>query len=285
MSSLRLTGINIKATYYKEIIETKPKFAWLEIHSENYFAEGGPALYYLEMIRKEYPISLHGVGLSLGSLDELNWSHLKKLKELKSRIHPCLISDHLSWSSLNGQYFHDLLPLVYTEEALAHIVTRIKTVQDYLQTQILIENISHYVQSSHSTMTEWDFLTETAIQSGCGILLDINNIYVNSRHFNFSPLDYLSTIPKNLVQEIHLAGFSELTIDDKEILIDTHNQPIDMAVWELYRQAIMRLGTKPTIIEWDNHLPSLNILYQEAQHAEKIMRETYVATKLANGVC
>jgi uncharacterized protein (UPF0276 family) len=188
-------------------------------------------------------------------------------------------------SSLNSQYLHDLLPLIYTEEALTHIVTRIKMVQDYLQTQILIENISHYVQSSDSTMTEWDFLTETAVQSGCGILLDINNIYVNSRHFNFNPFDYLSAIPKEFVQEIHLAGFSEKMIGEKKILIDTHDHPVDTNVWELYRQAIMQLGTKPTIIEWDNHLPSLNRLYQEAEQAEKIMRESYVAAKLANRVC
>lgn len=280
-SSLLLTGIGLRAPHYTEFLEKRPGVAWLEVHSENYFAEGGKALHILERARRDYPISLHGVGLSLGSVDELNWPHLKKLRDLIAYIDPCLISEHLSWSSVDGQYLHDLLPLPYTEEALNHLVNRIQEVQDYLNRQILIENISSYVRYPHSTMLEQDFLREVALQSGCGILLDINNIYVSATNLGFSPYAYLTGIPANLVQEIHLAGFTTTTIQDKEVLIDSHNRPVVPAVWDLYKQAIQQLGRKPTIIEWDTDLPTLDTLCLEAYRAEKIMRETHHdATKL-----
>lgn len=279
-SKLLLTGIGLRAPHYSEFLEKRPGVAWVEVHSENYFGEGGRPLYTLEKIRKDYPVSLHSVSLSLGSADELNWQHLKKLRDLANKIDACLISDHLSWSSIDGQYLHDLLPLPYTEEALAHLVTRIKQVQDYLNKQILIENISSYVNVSTSTIPEWEFLNEVGKQSGCGILLDINNIYVNATNLDFNPETYLSSISPELVQEIHLAGFTTRIIDEKEVLIDSHSKPVVPAVWDLYRQAIKHLGTKPTIIEWDADLPALETLYLEAYRAEQILRETYAATKL-----
>lgn len=279
-SALKLTGIGLRTPHYSEFIERHPEVAWLEVHSENYFGEGGKPLRVLETIRRDYPISLHGVGLSLGSADELNWQHLKKLRDLATRIDPCLVSDHLSWSSIDGQYLHDLIPVPYTEEALLHITSRIEQAQDYLNRQILIENVSSYIQYESSTMAEYDFLKAVATKSGCGILLDINNIYVSTSNLDIDPDAYLKAMPANLVQEIHLAGFTTSIINDKEVLIDSHNRPIVPAVWDLYRKAIQHLGPKPTIIEWDKDIPALETLCLEAYRAEKIMRETYATTKL-----
>jgi len=207
-SSLLLTGIGLRPPHYADVLEKQPGVAWFEVHSENYFGEGGHALQVLEKIRAHYPISLHGVSLSLGSADELNWQHLKKLKELAMRVDPCLISDHLSWSSIDGQYLPDLLPLPYTEETLEHVVERIQQTQEYLGRQILIENISSYVRYEQSTMSEAEFLQEAAKKSGCGILLDITNVYITAMNFNLDPYAYLAMLSPALVQEIHLAGFS-----------------------------------------------------------------------------
>lgn len=280
-SPLLLTGIGLRTPHYTEFLEKRPRVAWLEVHSENYFAEGGKALHVLEQLKDQYPISLHGVGLSIGSTDELNWQHLKKWRELNSRIEPCLVSDHLAWSSIDGRYLHDLLPLPYTEEALTHVVDRIKQVQDYLQRQILIENIASYITYPHSTIPEWEFLSALAEQSGCGILLDVTNVYVSATNLNFNPYHFISALSGEDVQELHLAGFDTTMIEEKEILIDSHHQAIFPAVWDLYRHTIKHLGTKPTIIEWDTDLPSLDTLYLEAYRAEQMMRETYVTTKRA----
>lgn len=278
-SFLQLTGIGLRAPHYAEFIDKQPKVAWIEVHSENYFAEGGIPLHTLEIARQQYPISLHGVGLSLGSTDDLNWHHLKQLRDLILRINPCLVSDHLSWSSINGQYLHDLLPLPYTQESLEHLISRVGQIQDYLNRQILIENISSYIQFDSSDIPEPEFLNTLAERSGCGLLLDINNLYVNATNFSYHPQKYLAAITSKYVQEIHLAGFTTSIIQDKEILIDTHNRPIVPAVWELYRQAIQILGRKPTIIEWDSDLPSLDTLFLEAFRAETILKETHVSTK------
>ena len=229
---LLLTGIGLRTPHQMELMNTKPGVAWLEVHSENYLDDNDNQLNLLEEIKEDYPVSLHGVSLSIGSADELNWQYLRKLKNLINRIDPCLVSDHLCWSSIDGRYLHDLLPLPYTEETLNHVVTRIQQVQDYLQRQILIENISSYVSFGESTLTEWDFLRETAVQSGCGILLDVNNVYVSANNKNFDPLTYLAAIPSHLVQEIHLAGFSSTTINGKEILIDSHDHHVMPAVWD-----------------------------------------------------
>jgi uncharacterized protein (UPF0276 family) len=279
-SALLLTGIGLRKPHYSQLLDKLPPVAWLEVHSENFFGDGGKSLYTLEKIRQHYPISLHGVSLSLGSADELNWQHAKQLRDLITRIDPCLISDHLSWSSIHGHYLHDLLPLPYTEETIDHVVVRIQQIQEYLNRQILIENISSYVRFNHSILTESEFLVTVAKRAGCGILLDINNIYVNAMNNNDDPTKYLASIPVNLVQEIHLAGFTTTVINEKEMLIDTHNRPVVPAVWDLYRKAIQHLGRKPTMIEWDSDLPTLETLYLEAYRAEKIMRETnYVTTK------
>ncbi len=266
------TGVGLRSEHYQDILATLPKVGWLEIHPENYFGEGGKPLYYLQKIREHYPISFHGVGLSLGSCDELNQHHLKKLAHLIDRFDPILISEHLSWSSFGGNYLHDLVPLPYTTETLDHLCARINQVQDLLQKQILLENISSYLEYEHSSYCESEFLTQIVRRTGCGILLDINNLYVNSKNHGWDVENYLANIPKDSVQEIHLAGFTENDYGDGTILIDTHNQPVAEPVWELYKRAITHLGRIPTLIEWDKDLPELAILLEEAKKADAILK-------------
>ena len=264
-------GIGLRAEHYRDVLETRPKVGWLEAHPENYFGDGGRPLYYLEHARAHYPLSLHGVGLSLGSTDPLNTDHLAKLKALIARFEPALVSEHLSWGSIGGRYLNDLLPLPFTEEALKHVVERISQVQDYLGRQILIENVSSYLEYEDSTLSEAAFVTEAARQSGAGILLDVNNIYVNATNHGFDAPAYLRAIPRELVQEIHLAGFTVNEFEDGRIIIDSHNQLVADEVWALYRRAIQRIGPRPTLIEWDTDLPSLDVLVSEARTADLIL--------------
>lgn len=255
------------------MLATRPPVGWLEVHSENYFGAGGKPLRYLEQIRAYYPLSLHGVGLSLGSTDELMSRHLDRLKALIQRFEPALVSEHLSWSSVGGRYLNDLLPLPYTEEALAHLATQVRQAQDYCGRQILIENISSYLRYTESTLSEWEFIAALVERSGCGLLLDINNIYVNARNHGFDLSVYVNSIPPAAVQEIHLAGFTVNRFEEQELLIDTHDQRVCPAVWELYRQAARRFGPVPTLIEWDADLPALAVLVDEARRADAIVKE------------
>lgn len=280
MKSLRLTGIGLHIPQMEEFIAKKPNVAWVEVPTENYFAEGGKSIFLLQQTRRDYPVSLHGMNLSLGSTDELNWHHLKQLRDLIKLIDPGLVSDHLAWSSLHGHYFHDLLPLPFTEETLNHVVNRIQQIQDYLKRQILIENIASYVKYNSANIPEDEFLIAIAKQSGCGILLDINNVYINASNLRYNPYVFLKSIPKELIQQFHLSGFSTTLINHQEWLVGTHDRPIVSAVWDLYRFAIEHLGCKPTIIEWDNNLPALDTLCLEAYRAEKILRETYATNDI-----
>lgn len=268
-------GIGLRAEHYDAVLEDRPPVGWLEVHSENYFGAGGKPLDYLERIRARYPLSLHGVGLSIGSTDPLDRQHLAKLKELIRRFEPALVSEHLSWSSVGGRYFNDLLPLPYTEEALDHMIARVVQVQDVLGRQILIENPSSYLQYVESAIPEWEFLVELAERTGCGVLLDVNNIYVSACNHGFDATTYLQAVPRHIVREIHLAGFTVNRVDDGEILIDTHNQPVWPPVWALYRQAVQRFGRIPTLIEWDTDLPELTVLVDEAYRADAILEETH----------
>ena len=264
-------GIGLRTPHYREVLDTQPDVAWFEVHSENFFADGGKPHEILEQVRTQYPISLHGVGLSLGSTDPLNRWHLNKLKGLIDRYEPGLVSEHLCWCSVDNRYVNDLLPLPYTQEALRHIVQRIEQVQEYLGRQILIENLSSYLQFSDSTIPEWEFVSAVATQSGCGILLDVNNIYVNARNHGFDPTAYLEAIPVAAVKEMHLAGHS----DEGDCLIDTHSKPVTEAVWQLYARAVARFGRVPTLIEWDLDIPPLPVLLNEASHAQQIMEARY----------
>jgi uncharacterized protein len=262
-------GIGLRAPHYRELLETLPPIGWLEVHSENYFGNGGQPLHYLERCCSHYPLSLHGVGLSLGSVDPLNATHLAKLKALIERFEPGLVSDHLCWGSVGGRYLNDLLPLPYTEEALAHISRRVSEAQDYLGRQMLVENVSSYLRYTHSTIPEWEFLRAVAERSGCGILLDVNNIYVSACNHGFDAAEYLNAIPIQPVQEIHLAGFDS----NGDCLIDTHGKPVYDDVWPLYAKAIERFGAVPTLIEWDTDIPALEVLLGEARKAQAIMEQ------------
>lgn len=269
-------GIGLRADHYDTVLETLPPVGWLEVHSENYFGAGGKPLDYLERIRAHYALSLHGVGLSIGSTDPLNQRHLAQLKGLIQRFEPTLVSEHLSWSSVGGRYLNDLLPLPYTEDALDHFSKRVVQVQDALGRQILIENPSSYLQYAASAIPEWEFLTVLAERSGCGVLLDVNNIYVSACNHGFDASAYLRTIPRHLVREIHLAGFTVNRFAGSEILIDTHSRPVDPAVWVLYRQAVARFGAIPALVEWDTDLPELAVLVAEAEYADAILEECHV---------
>jgi uncharacterized protein (UPF0276 family) len=261
-------GIGLRAPHHAQVLAEQPAVAWWEVHSENFFSAGGAPLEFLQRVRQSYPVSLHGVGLSLGAFD----AHLDKLATLVERIEPAAVSEHLCWSSAGGQHFNDLLPLPYTVEALQQAVSRISRVQDRLQRQILVENVSSYLQFVDSTMYEWDFLVAVAQRSGCGILLDINNIYVSASNHGFDAKTYIDAIPADLVGEIHLAGFERC--DD--FLIDTHGQPVHAPVWDLYAYALERLGPQPTLIEWDTDIPDLAVLQGEAAKAARLLRRAEV---------
>lgn len=268
-------GIGLRAPHYRDLLETRPNVGWLEVHSENYFGAGGAPWYYLERARALYPVSLHGVGLSLGSADPLNREHLRRLKRVVDRIEPGLVSEHLCWSSVAGRYLNDLLPLPYTEEAIAHVVPRVVATQEFLGRRILIENLSSYLQYEHSVIPEWEFLAAIAMRADCGILLDVNNVYVSSRNHGFDPVEYVNAVPAERVHEVHLAGHAVKTYEDGEILIDTHDGRIAEAVWDLYRKTIARLGARPTLIEWDSALPAIDVLVGEAAQAEQTLTQVY----------
>ena len=264
-------GIGLRAQHHDALLHDRPNVGWLEAHSENYFADGGAQIEYLLGLRRLYPLSLHGVGLSLGSVDPLNQDHLWRLKRLVHLAEPSLVSEHLSWGAVDGTYLNDLLPLPYTEEALQHVIARVVEVQDYLGRQILIENVSSYLQFASAQMTEWEFLQTLADRSGCGLLLDVNNVYVSSRNHGFDAHQYVAHIDPRHVREIHLAGHTVNRRGDFSILIDTHSCPVSDAVWELYAYTIERLGRVPTLIEWDTDIPALPVLVAEAQRADHFL--------------
>jgi uncharacterized protein len=264
-------GIGLRAPHYSDLQSRRfdPEHApqFFEVHSENFFGDGGQPLAYLDWFRARYPLSVHGVGLSLGGTDALDKRHLDKLKRLVDRFEPALISEHLCWVGVGGIYINDLLPIPYTRPSLAHVVSRIDQTQSFLKRPILIENVSSYLEFSASEIPEWAFLAEVAERAGCGILLDVNNIYVNSVNHGFDAQAYLAAIPVHVVKEIHLAGFQ----NTGEILIDTHGAPISEPVWALYASALTRFGAVPTLIEWDTDIPPLDNLIGEAAKARRLM--------------
>lgn len=254
-----------------ELQQARPDTGWLEVHSENYFGDGGPPIHYLLQIRRDYPVSLHGVGLSLGSSDPLNRDHLAHLNQLINKVEPGLVSEHLSWSSIDGVYFNDLLPLPYTEEALKQFCERVNQVQDNLRRRIIIENPSSYFSYRHSIIPEWEFLTEITLRTGAGLLLDVNNVFVSAFNLNFDPHRYLASIPGEQVAEIHLAGHCEKKFSDGILLIDDHASQVSEAVWDLYAYTLDLIGCKPTLIEWDSDLPTLEKLLSESTTAQKYL--------------
>jgi len=264
-------GIGLRGDHARELLHARPRLGFLEVHSENYFGAGGAPVDVLGLLREHYPLSMHGVGLSLGSTDPLDHKHLQQLARAIARFEPALVSEHLAWSSNNGRYLHDLAPLPYTEEALDHFCARVRQVQDFLGRRILVENVSSYLRYRHSTIPEWEFLAAVAQRCDCGILLDVNNIYVNAVNHGFDALTYLDAIPAGHVGEIHLAGFTERDTGAAPLLIDTHNRPVADAVWELFDRATELYGPVPALVEWDSDLPALDVLLDQAARAQDVL--------------
>ncbi len=279
----KLVGVGLRAPHFGYFCDHQPDTGWLEIHSENFFRPDGAPRETLRHLRERYPVSCHGVGLSLGSVDPVNRQHLNALVSLVNEVDPFLVSDHLSWSSVDGQYFNDLLPLPYTEEALEVFCRNVLVVQDALKRPILVENPSSYLSYSHSTINEWDFLVDVQKRTGCGLLLDLNNIYVSAFNHGFDAQEYLAAIDPATVGEIHLAGFTVKQLAQGEVWIDTHSMPVTDGVWALYRQWVethaAAHGGPPTLIEWDRDLPEPQVLLAEADKAKDILRETCAVTE------
>lgn len=261
-------GIGLRAPHYVEVVETRPAVGWFEIHAEN-FMGGGPPLHYLETVRRDWPISVHGVGLSLGSADGLDPTHLDRLAQLVAQIEPALVSEHLAWSVFSGTYLNDLLPLPYTDETLALVARHVDQVQQRLGRQILVENPTAYLRFVDTGRDEADFLAELAQRTGCGLLCDVNNIYVNCRNHGGDPRQWLAGLPAAAVGEIHLAGHCVNDADGIEILIDDHGSKVIDPVWALYEEAVTRFPQAPTLIEWDSNIPSLTTLVEEAEAADR----------------
>jgi len=259
-------GLGLRSEHYLDLIENRYPIDWLEILSENYMVAGGKPLYYLDKICERYPVVMHGVSLSIGSVDSLNENYLKNLKKLAQRVKPKWISDHLCWTGTQGINLHDLMPLPYTEEALTHLVTRIRQVQDFLGQRILLENVSSYLTYQHSTISEWEFLRAVAQEADCLILLDINNIHVSAHNHDFDPLIYLEAMPADRIQQIHLAGH----LNKGDYSIDTHDHEIIDSVWDLYAESVRRFGHISTMIERDDDIPPLTTLLTELQKARTI---------------
>lgn len=259
-------GLGLRPDHYETVLTTEPDIDWFEIISENYMVPGGKPLYYLEKFRERYPLVMHGVSMSLGSTDPLDWEYLGQLKRLADRVEPVWISDHLCWTGVNRTNMHDLLPLPYTEEALSHVADRLAQVQDYLQRRVLIENVSSYVTYRRSAMSEWEFLRTVAQEADSGILLDINNIYVSGFNHEFDPKEYVDNIPPERVYQFHLAGHA----NHGNYIVDTHSAPVIDPVWELYAHALKRFGRVSTMIERDDNIPPLEELLSEIGHARDI---------------
>jgi len=270
-------GVGLRPKHFGGYLESRPAVDWVEAISENFMRIGGRPLAVLEKVRRDVPIALHGVSLSIGSTDALNRQYLSELSELVARIEPAIVSDHLCWGSHGGRYVHDLLPMPFTEEALDHVVQRVQMVQDSLRRQILLENVSSYLTFNQSTMAEWDFLAELARRADCGILLDVNNIYVSARNHGFDPLDYLEAIPVDRVGQFHLAGHS----DHGDYLLDTHDHHVCDAVWSLYAEAVRRFGLVSTLIEWDENIPELDVLISESRLAQAVEMKSLGGSKPA----
>ncbi len=267
-------GLGLRTTHYEEILESQPRVDWFEALSENYMVRGGKPLYYLERIRADYPVVLHGVSLSIGSTDPLDLEYLRALKTLADRIEPAWVSDHLCWTGMARQNIHDLLPLPYTPEAVDHVASRIARVQDFLQRPILIENVSSYVTFNQSEMTEWEFINELAERTDCLLLLDVNNVYVSGFNHGFDPREFIDALPAQRIQQIHLAGHS----NRGSHIIDTHDAPIIDEVWKLYGYTIEALGPVATMIERDDHIPGLAMLVSELDQAREVAKDaTHIA--------
>ncbi len=262
-------GVGLRTQHYATVLDERPRVDWFEVISENFMVAGGNPRRVLRQVRERYPVVLHGVSLSIGSVDPLDPKYLDELASLAAETEPAWVSDHLCWSSVGGNFSHDLLPLPYTEEALAHVAARVRQVQDKLKRQILIENVSSYVTFTQSTLTEWQFLAELCQRADCGLLLDVNNVFVSAFNHGFDANEFIDGIPVGRVAQIHLAGHSDYGTH----LLDTHDHSVCDGVWALYRRAVERFGRVSTLVEWDDHIPPFAEVLAESRKAAAIERE------------
>ena len=266
-------GIGLRFQHHEVVLEARPDIAWMEVHTENYMG-GGTAIRCLESIRRDHPISLHGVGLSLGSAEGLDAAHIERIRKVAERIEPGLMSEHIAWSVAEATYLADLLPLPMTEESLGVVCRHVDQVQSAMRRRILVENPSTYLRYRHSTIPEWEFMAAVAARTGCGILCDVNNIYVSARNHDWDPSSYLAHLPAAAIGEIHLAGHSVRALPDGTTLrIDDHGSRVSLEVWRLFETAANLLGPKPTLIEWDTDVPPLDVLLDEAAIAGAMLAE------------
>jgi uncharacterized protein len=262
-------GIGLRIPHYKHIFENKPVVDWFEIISENFMVDGGRPLWVLDQILERYRVVQHGVSMYFGSAEPLNREHMRRLKALVKRTKTPWLTDHLCWGSVDGRYSHDLLPMPYTFEAAKKTAQKIREARDFLEVPIAVENVSSYAEFHVSEMTEWEFLTEVVEDADCGILLDVNNIYVSSQNHNFNPMDYVNNVPHDRVAQIHIAGHSKY----EKYILDTHDHPVIDPVWQLYARAIELIGPTATLLEWDDHIPSFEEVHREALKAKKYVPE------------
>jgi uncharacterized protein len=262
-------GIGFRSVHHDALIRERPAVGWIEAHTENYFHDAGAAVRALERARANYPLSLHGVGLGLGSVDGVDRGHLARVKRAVQRFEPALVSEHACWGHAGGEHFNDLLPLPYTDEAVRLLARQVAEAQDFLGRQLLIENVSAYVAFEHSHLSEWQFLAAVAGDSGCGLLLDVNNVYVSAGNLGTDARAFIAGLPR--VDEIHLAGHAR----NGGVLIDDHGSAVCDEVWELYTQALARFGPRPTLVEWDTHIPPLARLVAEAQRAQRMLEDVH----------
>jgi uncharacterized protein len=263
-------GIGLRSIHH-DAFATGPPVGWVEAHTENYFHAGGAAVRALERVRANYPISLHGVGLGLGSADGIDRDHLARVRDCVRRFEPALVSEHACWGHAGGEFFNDLLPLPHSEEAVDVLARQVSEAQDFLGRRILVENVSAYVAFADSVLTEWEFLGAVAERSGCGLLLDVNNVYVSSRNLGLDARAFIAGLPAGAVQEIHLAGHT----DKGDVLIDDHGSAVCEDVWELYAYALATIGPRPTLIEWDTDIPPLEMLVAEAARADAMLGKVH----------
>jgi uncharacterized protein (UPF0276 family) len=274
MAPVQGFGLGLRSEHYRAFAETAQPVDWLEVISENYMVPGGRPLHWLDTIRRDHPMVMHGVSLSIGGTDPLDAAYLQALKALAARIEPAWISDHLCWTGVDHHHLHDLLPLPYTEAALRHLTARIGQVQDVLGRRLVVENVSSYVAWAHDEMSEWEFVAELVRRADCDLLLDVNNVYVSSRNHGFDPRRYIDAMPAARVRQIHLAGHE----DHGDHVIDTHDHPVCDAVWSLYGYTVGRLGAVPTMIERDDHVPPLPELLAELDIARRVQAEALAST-------
>ncbi|HIO91973.1 MAG TPA: DUF692 domain-containing protein [Leucothrix mucor] len=272
-SEIQGCGIGLRSQHFSTIAAQRPAVPWFEILSDNYLLEGTVQREFIQQIRPDYPITFHGVGLSIGSVDPLNKEYLKRLLKLKKELEPAWVSDHLCWTSAHGYSTHDLIPLPYTTQVVDHIADRILQVQDVLGERLVIENVSSYMQFKDTDMSEWDFINQVIEKSDCNLLLDVNNIYVSAQNHGFNAEEYLLAMPAQRVKEIHLAGYE----DKKTHLLDTHSRPVTPPVWDLFAKAVQHVGNVPVLIEWDNDIPEFSRLMQEADTAKQTQHKSLAA--------